>query len=160
MKKDFIRDIATDAFRFYAATGMTYDQAVEAVRDSAFKRCEYLSPELKVIQVEAAIESNSPALMDILAVEKTLDILERANKAYIVKAVKAVYFTNPLSPFRRKEISDRTRYYSLTVPTDVRTVYRWLKEARLLYASLRGLRTTDAFPYNCKLENKVVSSKV
>ena len=145
MKKDYTRDYATEAFRLYAAMGKpTYDQACRAIYDTELMRHADVEPSIAMIQAENAVNNSMPLLLDILAVEKTIELLERGEKGYIVAAVKAVYFAEPKAPICRGDISKRVRYYALTCPTDERTVYRWLKEARLLCAAVRGLRITDA----------------
>lgn len=58
--------------------------------------------------------------------------------------MKAVYFAYPQQPICKGDISDRVRRYSMQCPTDERAVYRWLKEARLLCAAVRGLRIAEA----------------
>ncbi|MDR1001690.1 MAG: hypothetical protein LBL82_00245 [Oscillospiraceae bacterium] len=118
MKKDFTRDYTTEIFRLYAQQGCpTYEQA------------------------KIYAENNPPLLLDILAAQKTIELLERGEKSHIVTALREVYFKYPSQPLRAGDISSRVCSYALSVPTDERTVYRWLHEARLLCASLRGLRT-------------------
>lgn len=145
MKKDFTRDYATEAFRLYAAMGKpTYEQARAAVYEAELLKRNSLNPAIAVEQAEIAVGKKEAMLLDILAVDKTIEILERGEKPHIVAAIKEVYFTYPLQPLRKGDISGRVRHYSLLCPTDERTVYRWLKEARLLCAAVRGLRITDA----------------
>ena len=145
MKKDFTRDYVTEAFRVYAAMGKpTYEEAQRKVYEIELSKCSDIDPSIAVVQAEKAIKNNMPLLLDILAVDKTIELLEHGEKGYIVAAIKAVYFTEPVAPLRRGDISKRVHYYALTCPTDERTVYRWLREARLLCAAVRGLRIADA----------------
>lgn len=145
MKKDFTRDYATEAFRLYAAMGKpTYDAARNAIYEAEVEKRSSFDPATAISQAEIAVEKQTPLLLDIMAVEKTMELLERGGKPHIVEAVSAVYFTYPLQPLRKGDISGRVRRYSLSCPTDERAVYRWLKEARLLCAAVRGLRITDA----------------
>ena len=144
MHKDLIRDYVTEAFRLYAALQRpTYEAACDMVRSRTKERYAYTDPETAAIQAEKTVNDAAPFLLDILAVERTLDMLEIGGKHHIVKAVEAVYFVKPSSKLTRGELTERVRWYSLTVPTDERTVYRWLKEARLLCASVRNLRITS-----------------
>lgn len=144
MKKDFTRDYVTEIFRAYAAAGMpTYEEARERVYNNELKKRVSMDVETAVTQAEIATEKRTPYLLDIMAVEKTLELLEHGGKLEIVSAVKAVYFTYPRQSLRRGDISNRVRRFSLECPADSRTVYRWLKEARLLCAALRGLRISD-----------------
>lgn len=145
MEKDFTKQYTTEAFRLFARLGCpSYERAREiAYQQELHKRSE-CPPDIAVIQAERAVEKQTPTLLDILAVEETITLLERGEKSNIVKAVKAVYFVNPQQPLRRGDISNRVRRFAITYPADERTVYRWLKEARLLCAAIRGLRISDA----------------
>lgn len=145
MKKDFTRDYVTEAFRLYAAMGNpSYEEAQRKIYEIELSKRSDIDPSIAVVQAEKAVKHNMPLLLDILAVDKTIDLLERGEKEYIAAAVKAIYFTEPDAPLRRGEISKRVRYHALSCPTDERTVYRWLKEARLLCAAVRGLRIEDS----------------
>lgn len=145
MKKDFTRDYVTEAFRLYAAMGKpTYEDAKATIYKAELMNYKSFDPATAVQQAEIAVEKKEPMLLDILAVEKTIELLERGKKPHIIAAIKEVYFAYPLQPLRKGDISGRVRRYSLQCPTDERTVYRWLKEARLLCAAIRGLRITDA----------------
>ena len=145
MKKDFTRDYTTATFRLYAAMGQpTYEQARRCIYETELIKHSEDDPSIAIAQAEVAVNNNVPLLLDIMAAEKSIELLERGKKGYIVAAVKAVYFTEPAAPLRRGDISKRVRYYTLSCHTDERTVYRWLKEARLLCAAMRGLRIADA----------------
>lgn len=140
MKKEPTRDYVTEAFRTYSLLGLSYEQARKNIYEAEIQRCCTVEPLYAIAQAERAVNENSSLLMDILAVEKTIEMLERGEKRYIVEAVKAVYFASPFLPLGRGDILNRVRWFSLGVPIDERTVYRWLKEARLLCAATRGLR--------------------
>lgn len=144
MKKDFIRDYATAAFRLYAALGKpSYDTASQRVYNKAIAKYERMNPAIAVSQAEIAVANSTPVLLDILAVNETLAMLDKGGKLYICRALQAVYFIQPNKPLRKGDISARVLRYALCVPTDERTVYRWLKEGRDLFAALRGLRIDD-----------------
>ncbi len=145
MKKDFTRDYTTEVFRAYAAAGApTYEEMRKRIYEEELSKRSSLDPATAISQAEIATEKQTPYLLDIMAAEKTIELLERGEKPQIIAAIKAVYFTRPLQPLRRGDISDRVRRFSVTYPTDERTAYRWLKEARLLCAAVRGLRITEA----------------
>lgn len=157
MKKDFTRDYATEAFRMYAAMNKpTYKEAAKMIYDKALKECEFQNPELANLAAESAVTKATPTLLDIMAVEKTISILQSGNKSHIAKAVSDVYFTQPTLPLRRGDISARVRRHSLEAFSSERNIYLWLKEARLLFAALRGLRISEAD----EAKYKVCSSKV
>lgn len=122
----------------------SYERAREIVYQQELNKRSECPPDIAVVQAERAVEKQTPTLLDILAVEETITLLEKGEKSNIVKAVKAVYFVNPQQPLRRGDISNRVRRFAITYPADERTVYRWLKEARLLCAAIRGLRISDA----------------
>ena len=122
----------------------SYERAREIVYQQELNKRSECPPDIAVVQAERAVEKQTPTLLDILAVEETIALLEKGEKSNIVKAVKAVYFVNPQQPLRRGDISNRVRRFAITYPADERTVYRWLKEARLLCAAIRGLRISDA----------------
>nr|DAF50981.1 MAG TPA: hypothetical protein [Siphoviridae sp. ctvhu9] len=77
--------------------------------------------------------------LDLLAVADTLNALTNSGKDYICQAVSAVYFVAPTKPLHKGEINLRVTKFAVNNHTDERTVFRWLKEARLLCAKLRGL---------------------
>lgn len=144
MQKDSTRDYITEAFRFYAAAGKpTYDTAVQRVKQTALEKYIQLDPAIAEEQADIAVAKAAPKLLDILAVNETIKLLENGGKRHIIAAVKAVYFTSPTKPLRRGDISARVNSFSLTFPAEERTVYRWLKEARLLCAAVRGLRISE-----------------
>lgn len=151
MKKDFVRDYATEAFRLYAKMGKpTYDAARRMISDAALKDSEFKNPETANIKAEGALEKHAPILLDILAVEKTMELLKSGGKGHIARAVEEVYFTDPSRTTRRGDISARVRRHSLDAFVSERNVYSWLKEARLLFASVRGLRLPPSRPLRTK----------
>ena len=122
----------------------SYERAREIAYEKELEKRRLAPPDLAIAQAEKAVERQTPMLLDVLAVESTLSLLDKGEKGNIIAAVKAVYFVNPSSPLRRGDISNRVRRFAITYPTDERTAYRWLKYARLLCAAVRGLRISDA----------------
>ena len=144
MKKDFTRDYVTEIFRVYAAAGMpTYESERERIYNEELTKCDCADAEAAVMRAETATDKRTPYLLDILAAEKTIELLEHGGKSVIVRAVKEIYCAYPTRPLRRGDITDRVHRFSLLCPAEERTVYRWLKEARLLCAAVRGLRISD-----------------
>lgn len=145
MQKDFTRDYATAAFRFYAQCGQpTYEQACEIIYREEIKKRSSIDPSISIVQAEAEVDKQTPALLDLLAVGETITLLERGGKSHIAAAVRAVYFVNPSEEFRRGDIIGRVHRFAIEYPADERSIYRWLKEARLLCAAIRGLRISDS----------------
>lgn len=116
--RDTTRDYTIAQFRLYAALG--YPSKAQILADKTMHRALQL---------------------DLLAVIDTLNALTSSGKDYISQAVSAVYFTSPTAPLHKGEINLRVTKFAINNYTDERTVWRWLKEARLLCAKFRGLNT-------------------
>ncbi len=114
--RDTTRDYTIAQFRLYALLG--YPNKAQVVADETMHRALQL---------------------DLLAVIDTLNALTNSGKDYICQAVSAVYFVAPTKPLHKGEINLRVTKFAVNNYTDERTVFRWLKEARLLCAKLRGL---------------------
>lgn len=113
MKKDLIRDYATEAFRLYARMGC---------------------PSLREIGGEGATAA------DLRAVCEVLRILALQGKEEVIAAVRAVYFVAPRQEIERGSISARVEAFAVGLPAAPSTVYRWLRTARDLFGKVRGLR--------------------
>ena len=136
MKKDGVTDYAISAFALFAQ----YGQRGEAELKEYIYHRELLChdrPDIAVTRAEAAVSENAPLFADIAAVEKTLALLSRCGDPDRLKAVRAIYVSEAGSA--RRDIALRVRAVSLDIPTTERTVYRWLKEARTIFAEFRGL---------------------
>lgn len=114
--RDTTRDYTITQFRLYASLG--FPSKAQVVADKTMHRALQL---------------------DLLAVIDTLDALTSSDKDYIRQAVCAVYFVAPTAPLQKGEINFRVTKFAINNYTDERTVFRWLKEARLLCADYRGL---------------------
>lgn len=114
--RDTTRDYTVAQFRLYASLG--FPSKAQVVADKTMHRALQL---------------------DLLAVIDTLDALTSSDKDYIRQAVSAVYFVAPTAPLQKGEINFRVTKFAINNYTDERTVFRWLKEARLLCADYRGL---------------------
>lgn len=114
--RDTTRDYTIAQFRIYAALGCP--SKAQIISDKTMRQALRL---------------------DLLAVADTLNALTNSGKDYICQAVSAVYFVAPTKPLHKGEINLRVTKFAVNNYTDERTVFRWLKEARLLCAKLRGL---------------------
>lgn len=114
--RDSTRDYTIAQFRLYASLG--YPNKAQVVADKTMHRALQL---------------------DLLAVIDTLDALTSSGKDYIRQAVSAVYFVAPTAALHKGEINLRVTKFAVSNYTDERTVFRWLKKARLLCADYRGL---------------------
>lgn len=132
--RDTTRDYTIAQFRFYAALG--YPSKAQVIADKTMHRALQL---------------------DLLAVIDTLNALTSNGKDYIRQAVCAVYFVEPTVPLHKSEINLRVTKFSVNNYADERTVFRWLKEARLLCADFRGLNTCSLYNMHNKSVIKDVS---
>lgn len=148
MKKDNIRDYATEAFRYYAACGMkSSEELKQQVKERIYEQskreiirsgsgthsdntaCAVMKAEDEILNMQADI-------LDIIAVEKTLRQLNKYQRT----AVEIVYFAEADRDLTRNDISQRVHKAELTIPAGEKTVYRWLSKARKIFARERGLR--------------------
>lgn len=142
MKKDGVTDYAVTAFALYAR----YDRRNEAeLREYIYSRelLKYDRPEIAIRRAEAAVAEKNALFADIAAVEKTLTLLSRCGDPDRLKAVEAVYISK--SGNSRRNVAMRVRAISREIPVAERTVYRWLKEARTIFAEFRGLYNETMF---------------
>ena len=151
--KDYTRDYATEAFRFYAKIGKPkfeqlkkeiYNQALEVSKGEGIKTNNICSPtELAVMKAEQAVLEKKAELEDILAVEKTLNNMKELRGEVVKKAIEIVYFTDAEKELKKGDIEQRVAYASVELNADRATIYRWLGAARKLFCNERGLRMTD-----------------
>lgn len=114
MKKDNIRDYATEAFRFYASNG-----------------------KINIRNTKNHHNYKTSEIADIKAVDKTLNEISDED----VEILNIVYFSNPNEKIKTNEIQNRVIEASRKLYCDERTVYRRLREIRYKFAVNRGLRT-------------------
>lgn len=114
--RDTTRDYTIAQFRLYASLG--FPSKAQVVANKTMRQALRL---------------------DLLAVADTLNALTNSGKDYICQAVSAVYFVAPTAALHKGEINLRVTKFAINNYTDERTVFRWLKEARLLCADYRGL---------------------
>lgn len=146
MKKDHIRDYATEAFRYYSFLGKPlkeelekkyYQEALEQYQRTHEKGTGISKPtEQAIMYAENCVRQRQSELWDVLAVEKTMVQLNEFER----DAVELVYFPHAQRPIKKNEISDRVYKASEQIAADERTVYRYLSKARKIFAYERGLR--------------------
>ena len=154
--KDKNRDYATAAFATYLRLGCPTREEREAqIRQEIYDKHRGKDPKFIVGAAEIELRRLRGHLDDIEAVNKTFDMLYGkipqhcgAAKTHtgeeIANAVKEVYFAFGSERIPERDIiGPRVRAYAMAVPADIRTVYRWLKYARNLFALLRGLDISD-----------------
>lgn len=144
MKKDHIKDYATHAFEEYSRRGCpTRKECEEKIRGNVMKSMFGKDPKVIATTADHVVKNMEPLLKDIDAAISTLEELERKNKGYISGAVRAVYFVNANENLNLRIIRSRVLMYSMTIHADERTVYRWLQEARALFAVKRGMNIVE-----------------
>lgn len=144
MKKDFTRDYATSAFRMWARHGCpTYDEAVDKIKSRAMSQAGDVDRLKKIAFAESEVEKRTALLCDVLACERTFISLEGHGKKHVCDAVRAVYMVDPWREARRGELTSRVIRYSMRAHISESQVYRYLREARLFFCGLRGLRISD-----------------
>lgn len=159
MKKDHIRDYATEAFRYYARLGKPkfedvkekiYQEAIEESKKNELKTNNICSPtELAMMRADKAVLEKKGELEDILAVEETLKQLAyEYNGAEILSVVDRVYFVQPDKAIEKGELKNRVLAAIEELHIGERTAWRYLAKARDMFAENRGLRVSD---------NKIIS---
>lgn len=148
MKKDNIRDYATEAFRYYAACGCkTSEELKQQVKDQIYvqtKREKVRSGSgmytdsiaCAVMAAEGEMYEMAAEFLDIIAVEKTLRKLNEHQRM----AVEMVYFADADKELQKGEMSKRVHKAEMEIPASEQSIYNWLKKARKIFASERGLR--------------------
>lgn len=158
--KDYLRDYATAAFRFYAKNGMSaekfkqkiyFETLDEMKRKEAYVKSGISKPtEEALIKAEKAVNERISEILDMEAVDKVLAELEARHKVEVLKAIEIVYFKDSDSELQLGDIKDRVIKASIEIGTSDRNIYRWLKQARELFSYQRGLRVNYLDCIGCK----------
>lgn len=150
---DSTRDYATAAIIRYARLGCPTRSEYEAViRNQVYEKYRLKSPEYITRVADKEVAARRALLDDIDAVDRMLGVLRGRirlsgadasaalrNGEDIADAVSFVYFGLCRGYPSHRSIALRVRAYATSLPTTERTVYRWLRSARRLFAVLRGL---------------------
>ncbi len=148
MKKDNIRDYATEAFRYYAACGMKNSEELkQLVKDRIYEQSKQEiiragsgthsdCTAYSVMAADDEIYEMAAEFLDIIAVEKTMKQLSFYQK----KAIEIVYFTDADKELKKGEISERVHKAETEIPASEQSIYKWLRRARKTFALERGLR--------------------
>lgn len=152
-RTDRVRLYATAAFVEYYKLGCpTRKQYEDYLRNTVYKKLEQKDPQTIMRVADNVIFENRALLADLDAVDKTFSMLygnipmvgiNRAhalkNGADVAEAVKGVYFGLHRGKPATKRIHERVVAHAVSVYADPSTVYRWLAQARALFAVNRGL---------------------
>lgn len=146
--KDHIRDYATEAFRFYAKNGKSadkyrekiYNQALEEIKKREGSTGISCPTESAIIRAENAVDEKLAEIKDMEAVEMTLAELKGIREPFTIKAIEIVYFKDCDKTLEKGDIKSRVAKAGIEINADERSIYRWLKKARDIFAYQRGLR--------------------
>lgn len=148
--KDYLRDYATAAFRFYSRNGKSaekfkqkiYIEALNEIKRKESKVKDGISKptEEALIGAEKAVNERISEIQDMEAVDKVLAELDARNREYIIRVIETVYYKDPDKELQAGDIKNRVIKASMQEYASERSVYSWLKQARELFAYQRGLR--------------------
>ena len=155
-RKDFARDYATEAFRFYAKCGKpTYDELKQKMLDEALALQKNEHSEIKggiskpteqaVLMAEKAVEQKKAELLDIKAVQFVLWKLEQDKKNIVIDCLERVYFVDADKELQKGDISRRVDKATIEIPLSQAQIYRNLQLARHLFCEERGIRYKKFF---------------
>ncbi len=120
--RDRIMNYATGAFREYASLQMpNYSELLESFAK------------------KGKVEDDAALLLDVFAVEKTMEYFDEVNPI-VSDAIREIYFALPSTPFTDRVAAGRVRFFSASRNVSERSIYRWLRQAREVFAKNRGLR--------------------
>lgn len=136
--KDHLRDYCTEAFRFYSRWGGRENYVKNLLADLQKEKGPGMcSPtEAAMIHKERILREHIAEIADLEAVEKVLRVCD----SFVRQAVEYVYLEKPWEEMEWGDIKRRVHYAEIHIPASERQIYRWLKEARMMFAEERGLR--------------------
>ena len=146
MIKEWTRDYTTGAFIRWTNRGCPSAKEYEdRVRGDVYRRLAFLPPNLILIKADAAAGARKPLSDDFEACRKTAEHFEKNGKDYVAKAIREIYKGLPEDrPVGKRVLTERVRMFSANNYVSEITVYRGLKQARYLFAALRGISTGTA----------------
>jgi dGTP triphosphohydrolase len=148
--KDYLRDYATAAFRFYAQNGKSAEKYKKKIYDDALE--DYTKKqngtggiscptEAEIIAAEDAVDQKLADIKDMEAVELVIaELMCYKYQKDVVRAIEHVYFKDPNEELKKGDIHARVNIAAVDISASENTVYKWLKKARDLFALKRGLR--------------------
>ena len=141
MLKEWTRDYATGAFIRYANRGCpTVEEYEKRVRDDVYRRLCTLPPNLIVMRAEAALSARRPLIEDFLAVRRALEFFNTKDREWVPMAISVIFKgLSEARPTSKNEITERVRAFSQEHYISESSVWRVLKQARLLFSRYRGI---------------------
>ena len=141
MLKEWTRDYATGAFIRYANRGCpTVEEYEKAVREDVYHRLALLPPNVIVMRAQAAVLARRPLIEDFEAAGKMLEFFMSKGQCWMREAIEEIYRgLREDRPTQKNEIALRVRRFAQEHYLSESTVYRALKQARLLFSRFRGV---------------------
>ena len=151
MRKDNIRDYATEAFRFFAMYG-GYDEykrqkmteIYQSMAQSETVRTKngiHKPTESQVIKAEEEYQRLFGEAEDVRAVERVIYLASQMkNGKDIVDCIRGVYFVEPSKRLDKGDIQTRVDDLAEKIYKSPRDIYRCLAKARQMFAEERCLR--------------------
>lgn len=147
MKKEITKDYSEAAFQYYVSIGkLSYESLKENYIKDALE--EYSSIYGKVISiddlrsdkkamdyVEDKLKKKVGELEDILAIEKTLKLLNETEKLVL----EMIYFSSD-NLINKAKMSELVKKACAITSLPEKTIHGYLRRARILFSHERGLR--------------------
>jgi hypothetical protein len=145
MRKSHIRDYATSAFQFYAKCG-SLKRYIDKVKEEVISEQGEGSgtgistpTEATQERVDKRLNEIRSELWDLEAVENTVRRLELSmGGTDKLKALRTVYIQE--AQIDKGDIKLRVHKAEIGIPASEKTIYRWLADARRIFAEERELR--------------------
>ena len=148
MKKEITKDYAEGAFQYYVGIGKpSYYSLKERYIKNALEDYSYINKKVISIDdlgsdkkamdyVDDKLKTKVGELEDILAIEKTLKLLNDTEKLVL----EIVYFSSD-NPIKKKANMSKLVKKACTITSlHEKTIHSYLRKVRVLFAYERGLR--------------------
>lgn len=147
MKKEITKDYAESAFQYYVSIGKpSYDSLKERYIKDALEYYSIINKKIISIDdlgfhkkamdyVDDKLKMKAGELEDILAIEKTLKLLNETEKSVL----EIIYFSSD-NLINKANISELVKKTCTITSLPEKTIHSFLRKARVLFARERGLR--------------------
>lgn len=148
LKKEITKDYTEAAFQYYASIGKpsyeslrikySYDalQAYNEINKQEISQDDLKYNKAAMEYIERQLDMKKGELEDILAIEKTLKLLNDTEKLVL----EIVYFSSD-NPIKKKaNMSELVKKACTITSLPEKTIHSYLRKVRVLFAYERGLR--------------------
>ncbi len=147
MKKEITKDYAESAFQYYVGIGKpSYDSLKERYIKDALEDYSIINKKVISIDdlgsdkramdyVDDKLKTKAGEVEDILAIEKTLKLLNETEKLVL----EIIYFSSD-NPIKKANMSELVKKACTITSLPEKTIHSYLRKARVLFALERGLR--------------------